>query len=336
MKENWGQMSHGHLHIERSSELLRELLDVLLLLLVEAGVLEEDHITVLHLAHGLLDIIADAVLHHLDLLAEELAKADGAGAERELVLGTILGATQVGRHLVCREAGARLVRVLPSRLQAQTHFTRVQAGIRKHRGLRRMSVSAPAADTDWHIVQITECRAQGFTHRDAGAVVHEVLDGLDRGADASVVGDRLAIKGHVQVAADQDLLALEVRLLHGAHRLLGHHGDGGGGVDAGKAGRVHGGGAEGGGGRGDARDLRVLSSHTHAVSRRHVSSYPTMLRRGTSRRRTVDRPAAQWETGCGALTPRRGIAAGAKAAAPATQARAKTAVRMVEDERHAS
>ena len=43
------------------------------------------------------DCIGDGVKSCVD------AMADGAGAERELVLGAILGATQVGRHLVCHD-----------------------------------------------------------------------------------------------------------------------------------------------------------------------------------------------------------------------------------------
>ena len=82
-----------------SGELLGELLDVLLLLLLEADVLEEDDITVLHAVDHALDLVADAVGGHLDLLAEELGEAAGAGGEGELVLGTVLGTTQVGGHL---------------------------------------------------------------------------------------------------------------------------------------------------------------------------------------------------------------------------------------------
>ena len=42
-------------------------------------------------------------------------------------------------------------------------------------------------------------------YRDAGALADEVLDGLDGSADTGVIGDGLAIKGDVEVAADQDL-----------------------------------------------------------------------------------------------------------------------------------
>ena len=43
------------------------------------------------------------------------------------------------------------------------------------------------------------------THRNASTLADEVLDGLDGGADTGVVGDLLAVEGHVEVAADQDL-----------------------------------------------------------------------------------------------------------------------------------
>ena len=39
----------------------------------------------------------------------------------------------------------------------------------------------------------------------ASAVVEEVLDGGDRGANTGVVGDHLAIKGYVEIAADENL-----------------------------------------------------------------------------------------------------------------------------------
>ena len=66
------------------------------------------------------------------------------------------------------------------------------------------------------------------------------------------VGDRLAVKGHVEVAADKDLLALEVSLGEVANRLLGHldvrdaRNAGGGDLGGHSRGVAHGGlGAEG-------------------------------------------------------------------------------------------
>lgn len=44
-----------------------------------------------------------------------------------------------------------------------------------------------------------------LTYSDAGTLRHKVLDGLDGGADAGVVSDLLAVKGDVQVAADENL-----------------------------------------------------------------------------------------------------------------------------------
>ena len=46
--------------------------------------------------------------------------------------------------------------------------------------------------------------------RDAGTLANEVLDGLDGGADAGVIGDGLPVEGDVQVATKENLLALEV------------------------------------------------------------------------------------------------------------------------------
>jgi hypothetical protein len=40
----------------------------------------------------------------------------------------------------------------------------------------------------------------------ASAVLNEVLEGRNRRADARVVGDRLAVERHVEVAADEDLM----------------------------------------------------------------------------------------------------------------------------------
>ena len=142
--------------VGRRGELLRELGHVLLLLLVEARVLEEEHVAVGHLADARGDAVADAVRRHHDVLAEQLRQARSHGAERELVLGAVLRAAQVGR---------------------QQHLR---------------------------------------------ALLHEVLDGRHRRADARVVRDRLAVERHIQVAAHQDDLALQIRLREVADGLLGH------------------------------------------------------------------------------------------------------------------
>lgn len=58
---------------------------------------------------------------------------------------------------------------------------------------------------------------------DPGAIVNEVLDGWDGGADAGVVGDVLAVvEGHVEVGAQEHAFPLEVRCGEIAHALLGH------------------------------------------------------------------------------------------------------------------
>ena len=56
---------------------------------------------------------------------------------------------------------------------------------------------------------------------DDGTLLLEVLDGGDGGADASVISDLLAVKGDVDVATDQDLLALEVGVGEVLDGLLG-------------------------------------------------------------------------------------------------------------------
>ena len=69
---------------------------------------------------------------------------------------------------------------------------------------------------------------------DLGALADEVLDGGHGGTDAGVVGDGLAVEGDVEVATDEDLLALEVALgevsnVHLGLELGGEPGGGAGG-----------------------------------------------------------------------------------------------------------
>merc|ERR1719359_953541 len=73
--------------------------------------------------------------------------------------------------------------------------------------------------------------------RHAGALLEQHLDGRAGGADAGVVGDGLAVKRDVEVAADEDLLALEVCLGHVRDGLLGDGHLGGGAREAGARGR---------------------------------------------------------------------------------------------------
>jgi len=81
--------------VEGGGELLNEGLLVLGLLLVEAGVLEHEDISLLGaIDHGL-DVITDAVGGELDILTKELSHALGGGGKGELVLLAI-GAAQVG------------------------------------------------------------------------------------------------------------------------------------------------------------------------------------------------------------------------------------------------
>jgi hypothetical protein len=160
-------------HVERGSELLGELLVILLLLGIEAHVLEEAVLAILitgdvgssaFFINGIsifhtwkvemraneakinlqvLDdcgsLLANAILGHHTGLANELGKAASAGSEGVLVLRPTLGTAKMRRN------------------------------------------------------------------SNASTVVEEVLDGGNRGTDASVIGDFLALQGHVQVATDENL-----------------------------------------------------------------------------------------------------------------------------------
>jgi len=84
--------------ISVGGELGGEVLVVLLLLGVEADVLEENNVTVLHFSHCLSDRDTNAIRDKGDGLAEELSEARGDGREGVLGLVSTLGAAQVGRE----------------------------------------------------------------------------------------------------------------------------------------------------------------------------------------------------------------------------------------------
>jgi len=71
-------------HVVRGGELLDELGLILGLLLVEAGVLEEDNIAIGGRSGHVGDSISDAVRGELDLLSEELTHPGGARGKGEL------------------------------------------------------------------------------------------------------------------------------------------------------------------------------------------------------------------------------------------------------------
>ena len=81
--------------VERSGKLLNESSLVLGLFLVESGVLKHDNISLTSGIDNLLDLVTDAVGGESDLLSKKLSHALGARGERELVLGSILRASQV-------------------------------------------------------------------------------------------------------------------------------------------------------------------------------------------------------------------------------------------------
>jgi hypothetical protein len=86
-----------HPDVGDRGELLRERLVVLLLLRVEAEVLEEQDLTVLEVLHELLHPVADAVVGEDDVLLQQLGQALRRGLEGELlpILGLPLRAPQV-------------------------------------------------------------------------------------------------------------------------------------------------------------------------------------------------------------------------------------------------
>lgn len=81
--------------VEGLGELLDESRLVLGLLLVETSVLEHDHISLLGRVDDLLDFLTNAVRGKGDLLSEKLSHALSARSKGELVLWSILGASQV-------------------------------------------------------------------------------------------------------------------------------------------------------------------------------------------------------------------------------------------------
>lgn len=73
------------------------ILGAALLLGVESQVLEQDHLSVLCLVHGLLDLLAHAVLGEDDLLsAEQLLELGNHGLKAVLGVGLAIGAAEVG------------------------------------------------------------------------------------------------------------------------------------------------------------------------------------------------------------------------------------------------
>ena len=82
--------------VEGRRELLHEAGLVLLLLLVEAGVLEHDDVPLARGGDHGRDLVPDAVGCELDLLAQQLPHARRAGREAELVLRSALGPAEVG------------------------------------------------------------------------------------------------------------------------------------------------------------------------------------------------------------------------------------------------
>ena len=99
---------------------------------------------------------------------------------------------------------------------------------RLQRGARRgLIISGNQRDRDKkRSVNLPGRHREPGTHQvggdeDLGAVLDEVLDGGDGGADAGVVGDlEVLVEGHVEVAAHEHGLALEVSLLEVADGLL--------------------------------------------------------------------------------------------------------------------
>ena len=87
-----------HVEVAERRELLGEGGVVLLLLLVEARVLQEKHVAVRELAAELLDLLADAVGRHLHGAPEELPQPLGRGREAELGLLLALRPAEVAHE----------------------------------------------------------------------------------------------------------------------------------------------------------------------------------------------------------------------------------------------
>jgi len=146
-----------HVEIGVGSQLGRESGVILLLLGVEADILQESYITVVHLGQGGTNRDTDAVRDQGDGLAEELGEAGSDGSHRELGLVAALGSAKVGGE------------------------------------------------------------------EDLGTLLDEVFDGGDGTSDAGVIGDlSLLVEGDVEVSANKNSLALQVRLSQRSNRLLGH------------------------------------------------------------------------------------------------------------------
>ena len=120
-------------------------------------------------------VVADAILRDGHLLAEKLLEARCRRAQRELVLGAVLGTAKVGRDGYTGTVVKKVPRMLRLTLVLKS--------------------------------QPTEHLRSGLCTSSPGSRVRALLDSRDRRADASVVGDGLAIQRHVEVAADQHLFA---------------------------------------------------------------------------------------------------------------------------------
>ena len=100
-----------HVDVAKGGQVLGEVLDVLGLLLAEAGILKKHHVAVLHGGHGGPGVIPyhSVVICEDDGFAQQLGKADGHGSQGELLLRAVLGLAQVGAE---DEPGALVHQVL--------------------------------------------------------------------------------------------------------------------------------------------------------------------------------------------------------------------------------
>eukprot|EP00955_Chlamydomonas_euryale_P040897 351841-Chlamydomonas_euryale.AAC.13 len=125
--------------------------------------------------------------------------------------------------------------------------------------------------TQW----IADSSHQMGREQDLRAVINEVLEGRDGGADAGVVGDghgRL-VERHVEVSAHQHALALELGLGKIADRLLGSLDDDGAGTGDASGGACGGdGGLKGGDGHagGHCRHGADAAGGLHAAPSHHA------------------------------------------------------------------
>ena len=86
-----------HVAVSQAGQLFAELGQVLGLLLAEAGVLQQNHVAVVHSGNSGLSLLAHngVVIGEHNVLAQQLAQTHGYGSQAELLFGAVLGLAQM-------------------------------------------------------------------------------------------------------------------------------------------------------------------------------------------------------------------------------------------------